>query len=150
MLYHQTMSLKNGALCVLRNAEGTDAESFLDYFLKAHGETDFLTTYPEEANRDLVKIAALLDSKTQSARSIEIIAAADGKVRPVEVRIGINNGVSTEIVGSELKEGDMVVNAAQVLTAEEAAARGRSGAARSPFLPDMPKRRSNNPNRPAR
>lgn len=80
MFYHQTMSLKNGALCVLRNAEGTDAESFLDYFLKAHGETDFLTTYPEEANRDLVKIAALLDAKTQSARSIEIIAVADGKV----------------------------------------------------------------------
>ena len=77
------------------------------------------------------------------------LPAAEGKVRPVEVRAGINNGISTEIVGSELKEGDTVVNAVQVLTADEAAARGKSGAARSPFLPEMPKRRSSNPNRPA-
>jgi len=77
------------------------------------------------------------------------LPAAEGKVRPVEVRTGINNGISTEILGSDLKEGDTIVNAVQVLTAEEAAARGKTGAARSPFLPEMPKRRSSNPNRPA-
>lgn len=77
------------------------------------------------------------------------LPSADGKVRPVEVRTGINNGISTEIIGSDLKEGDTVVNAVQFLTADEAAERDKSGAARSPFLPEMPKRRSNNPNRPA-
>ncbi len=77
------------------------------------------------------------------------LPAAEGKGRPVEVRTGINTGVSTEIIGTELKEGDMVINAVQILTADEAAARNKSGAARSPFLPEMPKRRGNNPNRPA-
>lgn len=77
------------------------------------------------------------------------VPADNGKVRPIAVKLGINNGVSTEISTSELKEGDEVVNAFQVLTADETAARRQSGESRSPFLPEPPKRRSNNPNRPA-
>ena len=77
------------------------------------------------------------------------LPAANGKVRPVAVKLGINNGVSTGITSAELKEGDEVVSAVQVLTADEAASRNKSGASRSPFLPEPPKRRSNNPNRPA-
>ncbi len=77
------------------------------------------------------------------------IPAAEGKVKPVAVKLGLNNGSATEIRTDALKEGDAVVNAVQVLTADEAAARNRDGATRSPFLPEPPKRRSNNPNRPA-
>ena len=78
------------------------------------------------------------------------VPAADGKVRPVKVKLGLNNGIATEVISDELKEGDEIVNSVQVLTADEAAARKKGGASRSPFLPDMPKRRSNNPNRPPR
>lgn len=44
MLYNQTIRLKNGKDCTLRNAEGSDAEGFLGYFIQCHGETDSSNT----------------------------------------------------------------------------------------------------------
>ena len=78
------------------------------------------------------------------------LPAAEGKVRPVAVKTGLNNGIATEVISDAVKEGDEIVTSVQILTADEAAARKQGGDSRSPFLPDMPKRRSNNPNRPAR
>ena len=43
------------------------------------------------------------------------IPAAEGKVKPVAVKLGLNNGSATEIRTDALKEGDAVVNAVQVL-----------------------------------
>jgi len=71
----------------------------------------------------------------------------NGKLRPVEVKVGLNNGVASEIVTDAFKEGDVVVSSVKMLTAEEAAQ--AQGGSRSPFLPDPPKRRGNNPNKPA-
>ena len=76
--------------------------------------------------------------------------AAEGKVRPVAVKTGLNNGIATEIISDAIKEGDEIVTSVQLLTADEAAARKKGGDSRSPFLPEPPKRRSSNPNRPAR
>lgn len=53
LYYFETVPLKNGFPCQLRNAEGKDAEAFLAYFIQCHGETDFLTTYPDETEQDL-------------------------------------------------------------------------------------------------
>ena len=78
------------------------------------------------------------------------LPAAEGKVRPVAVKTGLNNGIATEVISDKIKEGDEIVTSVQLLTADEAAARKKGGASRSPFLPEVPKRRSNNPNRPAR
>ena len=78
------------------------------------------------------------------------LPAAEGKVRPVAVKTGLNNGIATEIVSDAVKEGDEIVTSVHILTADEAAARKKGGASRSPFLPEPPKRRSSNPNRPAR
>lgn len=64
------------------------------------------------------------------------VPGADGKVRPVRVRTGINTGSVTEIVEGDLKPGDAVVNAQQ-----EIAATAASGALRSPFMPQPPQRR---------
>ena len=80
MLYHKTVELKNGKECLLRNAEGTDAEGFLEYFIKAHGETDYLTTYPDETGNDLGRMSERLSSTAQSDGGIEIVAIVDGKI----------------------------------------------------------------------
>lgn len=80
MYFHKAVALKNGNQCLLRNAEGTDAEEFLDYFIKAHGETDYLTTYPDETGDDLSKMSDRLASTSQSDHAIEIVAVIDGRI----------------------------------------------------------------------
>lgn len=80
MLYNQTIRLKNGKDCTLRNAEGSDAEGFLGYFIQCHGETDFLTTYPDETGDDPGKMSARLNDKAQSPRDVEIVAVIDGRI----------------------------------------------------------------------
>lgn len=80
MYYLKTVSLKNGLQCELRNAEGKDAAAFLAYFIQCHGETDYLTTYPDETERDLGKVAERLQARAESASEAEILALVDGKV----------------------------------------------------------------------
>ena len=75
------------------------------------------------------------------------VKAENGKLRPVEVRTGLNNGVATEIISDTLRPGDEIVSGVRIVTAEEAAQ--NKGGSRSPFLPEPPKRRGNNPNKPA-
>ena len=80
MHFHQTIQLKNGKTCILRHAGAADAEAFLVYFLICHGETDFLTTYPDETEHAPEKVAARLAAAAESATDIEILAVVDGKV----------------------------------------------------------------------
>jgi HlyD family secretion protein len=54
----------------------------------------------------------------------------NGFVRPVRVRVGASDGVRTEIVGGDLKEGDAVV-------VGESRPEGDGGAASNPFTPQL-------------
>lgn len=85
--------------------------------------------------------------KREEGKRLLWVKAENGKLRPVEVRTGLNNGVATEIVSDVLKPGDEIVSGVRIVTAEEAAQ--SKGGSRSPFLPEPPKRRGNNPNKPA-
>ena len=78
MEYSFEWNLRDGRRCVLRNAEETDAESFLTYFVKAHGETDFLLTYPDESVQNVDDIRERLKSQKNSANNVEICAFVDG------------------------------------------------------------------------
>ena len=80
MHYSSVCQLKDGKLLTLRNAEATDAEAFLAYFLQCHGETDYLTTYPDETENNPEKVSARLGAKADSASEIEILAIVDGTV----------------------------------------------------------------------
>lgn len=80
MRYCETVQLKNGKPCELRNAEGMDAAAFLGCFIQAHSETDYLTTYPDETEHDLEKVAARLQAGANSASDIEILAFIDGRL----------------------------------------------------------------------
>ena len=79
MQYHETIFVKNGLMCELRNAEGNDARAFLDYFIQSHSETDYLTTYPDETEQNIDKEATRLQSLAESDSDIEIMAIVDGK-----------------------------------------------------------------------
>lgn len=65
------------------------------------------------------------------------VANKEGLLCPVRIEVGLNDGVSTEIVSGELSEGDQVVTGSTVVTVED----DSSGEGGSPFLPKPPKRR---------
>ena len=60
----------------------------------------------------------------------------------MKVKTGLATGNSTEIIGSDLKEGDVVVNGQSeaALAARRPSAKGDGS---SPFMPKMPKRNRN-------
>ena len=78
MQYYERIQLKDGRMCVLRHAEPTDAEAFLAYFRTAHGETEYLTTYPDEAMHSAEEMAEKFAAKIDSPKDIEICAFVDG------------------------------------------------------------------------
>lgn len=80
MEYYNEMILKDGRSCILKNAEPEDAKDFLSYFELAHSETDFLTTYPDETEHDLIKVSERLNRAKSSLTDVEICAFVDGKL----------------------------------------------------------------------
>ena len=86
-------------------------------------------------------IAALANQKggNTAAKKIEVrqLWVVEGQyVKPVNVGIGISDGVQTEIITDELKKGDRVV----VGVGTSATVKADSEASTNPFLPKMPSR----------
>lgn len=80
MKYEQELILKDGRKCLLRHALPADAPAFVDYFYQSHGETDFLTTYPDESELNPEKEAEFLQAQLQSETNVEICAFVDGRL----------------------------------------------------------------------
>jgi HlyD family secretion protein len=61
-----------------------------------------------------------------------MIWLADGNfARPVRVRLGVTDGINTEVIADELKEG------ANVIVGEAVAGAGGADEARNPFAPQF-------------
>ena len=80
MEYNKKIVLKDNGECTLRNGVYSDGQGALDAFLKAHSETDYLLTYPEESTFTEKEEGEFLQKKTESDNEIEIIAEVDGKI----------------------------------------------------------------------
>lgn len=80
MKYNQTIILKNGTKCCLRNGTEADAQAVLDNFRLTHSETDYLLTYPDESRFDVMRESQFLKEKTESENGIEIVAIVDHTV----------------------------------------------------------------------
>lgn len=80
MEYNEQIRLHDGRICVLKNAEGVDAQAFLEYFRTAHGETEYLTTYPDEPMHTPEEMAEHLERRRESETDIEICAFVDGRL----------------------------------------------------------------------
>ena len=52
MQYYKQVQLKNGIECKIRNATYEDGPELSELFVLAHGETDYLLSYPEEHSFD--------------------------------------------------------------------------------------------------
>lgn len=80
MKYNQKIILKNGKEAWLRNGDATDGRAVYELFNLAHGETDYLLSYPDENSFDLEQESRFLEEKTNSQNEIEIIAIVDDKI----------------------------------------------------------------------
>lgn len=80
MQYHQTIQLKNGKTCVIRNGTAQDGQAALDIFIMTHEQTDNLLTYPDEITFTAEEEADFLQKKADSENEIEILAEIDGKI----------------------------------------------------------------------
>ena len=80
MEYRETIILKDGRTCVIRNGTAADGEGALRNFVLNHAQTDFLTTYPNEITFTVEQEAHFLQAKTDSPNEVELVAEADGKI----------------------------------------------------------------------
>lgn len=80
MEYYQTIQLKDGRTCVLRNATARDGLAVYENFNLTHEQTDFLLSYPEENSMTAEQEAQFLQKKTESENEIELAAEIDGQI----------------------------------------------------------------------
>ena len=80
MDYQKQITLKDGRTCILRSGTAQDAEAVLRSFLLTHGETDYLTSYPDENTFTVEQEKDFLQKKHESPDEIEMLAEVDGKV----------------------------------------------------------------------
>jgi len=80
MKYRKEILLRDGRSCVLRNADGPDAEAVYRNFDLTHGETEFLLSYPDENSFDVSGEERFLLERTASKDEIELCAVVDGRI----------------------------------------------------------------------
>lgn len=80
MQYLETITLKDGRQCCLRNGTAEDGAAALKTFNLTHEQTNWLLTYPDEGNLSVEGEAEYLQEKTDSANEIEIVAEVDGVI----------------------------------------------------------------------
>ena len=80
MQYRETITIKDGRSCLLRNGTEVDAKALLDVFVLTHGQTDYLLTYADECTMTVDDEASYLKEMTESPREIEVIALVDGVI----------------------------------------------------------------------
>ena len=80
MEYRDTVRLKDGRACTLRNGTDRDGAAVLEIFQRTHEQTDYLLTYPDETTFNAAQEAEYLQKKTESDGEIEIVAELDGKI----------------------------------------------------------------------
>ena len=80
MEYYRTITLKDGRTCVLRNAAEQDAEAVLSNFILTHGQTDYLTSYPDEISFSEEQERDYLKKNRESRCEVEIVAVIGGRI----------------------------------------------------------------------
>lgn len=67
---------------------------------------------------------------------------------PVQVKTGLSDGFTTEILSGDIQEGDEIITGVEFVTPQKTASM-QPGAKRSPFMPTPPRRRARNQNKKA-
>ena len=80
MEYRDTIVLKDGRTCVIRQGTAADGEGVLRNFVLNHAQTDYLTTYPDEIPFTVEQEAKYLQGKADSPDEVELVAEVDGLI----------------------------------------------------------------------
>ena len=80
MKYDETVFLKDGRACRLRNGTEQDGVSALANYVLTHEQTDYLLTYPDENVMTAERESQFLKEKAESADEIELLAEDEGVV----------------------------------------------------------------------
>lgn len=80
MKFYQTICLKDGTECVLRNPNSSDAASILQHLIQTSGETEYMARYPDEIHMTEAEEAAYLREVEASSNAIMIAAVIDGTI----------------------------------------------------------------------
>lgn len=80
MEYMETIRLRDGRECILRNGTERDGEAVLANFILTHEQTDYLLSYPDESAMTEEQESQFLQKKKESVNEIEILAEVDGIV----------------------------------------------------------------------
>ena len=80
MEYSRQIVLKNGQTAILRSGVETDGAAVFEQFTRAHGETDYLLSYPDENSFNAEQEGRFLKRKAESDNEVGIIALVDGRV----------------------------------------------------------------------
>lgn len=80
MEYRETIRLKDGRPCILRNGTFEDGQAMLDICRLTHEQTDFLLSYSDEATMTAEQEAQFLRARTLSENGIELLAEVEGKI----------------------------------------------------------------------
>ena len=67
------------------------------------------------------------------------IEKTEGRLSPVKVKVGLNNGTLAEIVTDDLKEGDVIITGIDTSAAMRGPGGPESGMQNNPFMPRMPR-----------
>ena len=80
MEYCETVRLKDGRICILRNGTKADGEAALSVFYHTREQTDYLLSYQDECTKTAEEEGAFLEQQTESPNAVELLAEVDGKV----------------------------------------------------------------------
>lgn len=80
MEYGEEILLKDGRRCRLRSGTEADGRAALECFIRTHGQSDCLLSYPDESSLTAGDEAEYLKQKLESDGEAEILAEVDGAV----------------------------------------------------------------------
>lgn len=80
MTYNKTITLRDGSECTVRSCTGEDAEAVLDVFIRTHGQTDYLSSYPDENTITIEQEREFLQKRAESSIETELLAQIDGVI----------------------------------------------------------------------
>ena len=80
MKFTKNIILKNGKMCLIRNAVRDDAQEVLNIFLSTHEQTDFLSSYKDEITLDVTFEKQFLTEKENSDNEVYLCAVVDGRI----------------------------------------------------------------------
>lgn len=80
MVFQKTTELRDGRICVMRNACEDDAWELIEYLKTTAGETDFLLSNPEEIKLTVEQETAFIKRIKDSKKDLMVLAKVDGEL----------------------------------------------------------------------